>query len=270
MQGRPELPNLYGMPTIDDASGANFDTTTKQRVYPVLDGSTGVFVTLGQSRIANNSVSSSTPYTPTNVGKVLVLNPYDGAFYVASDPVLGASATPGYGFAGWHGRLGDKLLAGTPKYSQVIFVPIARSGASVTEWKSGAAYAPRIIAVCRMLTAMSITPTAWLWQQGSTDNGSGMSQATYEANLRAVISYARGQTGRSSDKWMIARDTMNSGTTSSAIRAAQVAVAGDTNNYAGPDCDLATSPTYSDGTHFNDTGNDYVAGLWDTAIRGAF
>jgi hypothetical protein len=123
-----------------------------------------------------------------------------------------------------------------------------------------------------MLTAMGITPTAWLWQQGTTDSINGMNQTTYQTTLRSVISYERSLSGRSADRWMIAQDTINgaANNVSTAIRAAQAAVAGDSNNFLGPDCDTLTFPTNSDGTHFNDTGNAAVTGLWSTKIRADF
>jgi hypothetical protein len=151
-------------------------------------------------------------------------------------------------------------------------IPIAIGGSSVIDWDIGGAYHDRIRAASALLTSMGLTPTAWLWQQGTTDSINGMAQATYQTTLRSVISFQRNQPGRSADKWMIALDTINGGsnTTSAALRAAQAAVAGDANNFLGPDCDTQTFPTNSDGTHFNDIGNDAIAGLWATKIRAAF
>lgn len=267
--GRPALPNLWNLSDTDQV-GDNFDTTAKKRIYPDISGA-GIFVTIGQSRITNNSASGSTPYTVSNGANCINLNPYDGCYYIANDPVLGCSASPGFLLAGWHGRLCDKLIT-AGKYTKVVVIPCGIAGSSVTDWDVGGNYRDRIRAVSAMLTAMSITPTAWLWQQGTTDSIAGMSQATYQNALRAVISYQRSLSGRSSDKWMIAQDTINGGgnSTSSAIRAAQAAVAGDSNNFLGPDCDTLTSPTNSDGTHFNNTGNDANAGLWSTKIQAAF
>lgn len=268
--GRTELPNIYGLSDSDHA-GDNFDTVGKRRFYATINGTTGTFVTLGQSRIASNSAAPATPYVVSNPTKCFNLNPYDGAFYVANDPVLGASANAGYLNAGWHGMLCDKLIA-AGKYTQVVFIPIAIAGSSVTEWDSGGPYRDRIRAVSAMLTAMGITPTAWLWEQGVTDATAGMTQATYQTTLRAVISYERGLSGRSADKWMISQDTINgTNVTSAGIRAAQAAVAGDANNSLGPDADTLTTPTYADTTpHFNATGNDAIAALWSTKIQAAF
>jgi hypothetical protein len=264
------LPNIYNLSDTDHP-GDNSDTSAKQHIYPTLDGSTGIFVTIGQSRIASNSSAPASPYTPTNGAKCLNLNPYDGTYYFANDPVLGASASVGFLNTGWHGRLCDALVNAS-KYTQVVLIPIAIAGSSVTEWDSGGPYRDRIRAVAAMLTAMGITPTAWLWQQGTTDSINGMNQTTYQTTLRSVISYERSLSGRSADRWMIAQDTINgaANNVSTAIRAAQAAVAGDSNNFLGPDCDTLTFPTNSDGTHFNDTGNAAVTGLWSTKIRADF
>ena len=264
--GQEPSPNLYRMPEFD-AVGTQKDPTGRRRAYPVIDGSTGVFVTIGQSRIANNSGPPATPYTPSNGVKCLNLNPYDGNFYVLKDPVIGCSATDGYYQAGWQGRFCDKLLLPTAKYSQLVILPIAVAGSSITQWVPGTgSLNPRILAACNLLTGLGITPTAWLIQIGTTDNINGMAQATFAAHLRSVIAYQRSLPGRSADKWMIAQDTIYGGSTSAGIRAAQASVATDANNYLGPDCDTIDPGAY-DGTHYNDTGNNYIAGLWDTRVR---
>lgn len=260
--------NKYRLSDIDHA-GDNYDITTKKRLYPTIDAGTGVFVTIGQSRIANNSSSPATPYTPTNGVKCLNLNPYDGHYYVLQDPVLGCSASVGYLNAGWQARLADRLI-NAGKYTKVVIIPIAIAGSSISEWNpSSGAYSDRLRAASALLTDKGITPTAWLCQIGTTDNINGMSQSDFQTYMRAAINFQRSQPGRANDKWMIAQDTVASGVTSSAIRAAQAAVATDAKNYLGPDCDTVPSGDM-DTLHYNDTGNDFVAGLWDVAIRGAF
>jgi hypothetical protein len=94
--GTPESTNPYGLSTRDHISGLNddfYDVVGKRRMYPTIGADTGIFVTIGQSRIANNSSSPATQYVCTNEGECINLNPYDGFFYIADDPVLGASAS---------------------------------------------------------------------------------------------------------------------------------------------------------------------------------
>lgn len=266
--GRPLLPNLFNLSDTDHADDY-FDITAKTRVLPTINGTTGIFVTIGQSKIANNSSAPAVQYIVTHGANCINLNPYDGQYYIANDPVLGCSASTGFLQSGWQGRLCDKLIT-AGKYTQVILVPLAIAGSSVTDWDTGGAYHDRIRAVSALLTAKGIAPTSWLWQQGTTDNQSGMTQATYQTTLRSVIAYARSLPGRSADKWTIAQDTILNNVTSTGIRAAQAAVATDTGNKLGPDMDTLTMPTYTDGTHFNTTGNDAAAGLWSTNIQGNF
>lgn len=268
IRGSAPSRNKYRLSDVDKA-GNNYDITTKKRVYPTIDAGTGVFVTIGQSRISNNSSAPASPYTPSNGVKCLNLNPYDGHYYLLQDPVLGCSASVGYFQAGWQARLADKLIA-AGKYSKVVIIPIAISGSSIADWNpSSGAFSDRIRAASAMLTDKGISPTAWLCQIGTTDNINGMSQSDFQTYMRAAINFQRSFAGRANDKWMIAQDTIASGATSSAIRAAQAAVAADSKNYLGPDCDTVPSG-YMDPLHYNDTGNDYVAGLWDVAIRAAF
>lgn len=267
--GRPELPNLYGLSDTDQA-GDNFDTSAKKRIYPNISGA-GIFVTIGQSRIANNSASGS-PYTVSNGANCINLNPYDGCYYIANDPVLGCSASAGLLNTGWHGRLCDSLITAA-KYTKVVVIPCAVAGSSVSDWDTGGAYKDRIRAVSAMLTAMSITPTAWLWMQGTADAIAGMTQANYQTKLRSVISYQRSLSGRSADKWMIALDTINGAgdSTSAAVRAGQTAVGGDANNAVGWDCDTLTFALgYSDGTHLTSTGNPQCASIASTRIQAVY
>jgi hypothetical protein len=275
--GLPTAPNTYNMPAINAPTpigSNNWDTTGKQRIFPTIGVGTAVFVTIGQSKIANNSSPPATPYSPTNGSKCINLNPYEGPdphYYVANDPVVGASASAGFFQAGWHGRLCDKLI-NAGKYTQVIFMPIAIGGTAVADWAPGGTYNPRITAAAALLTGMGITPTAWLWQQGTNDCVNGTSGSAYQTALQNVIAYERGLPGRSADKWMIAEDTINGAgnTVCSGIETAQTTVGGQAGNSIGPNSDTLGTPTYTDGTHYNNTGNDAIAGLWSTKIQAAF
>lgn len=269
-RGRVELPNTWNLSDTDKV-GDNFDTTGKTRIYPTIDGSTGIFVTSGQSRIANNSASSATPYTVLNGANCINLNPYDGCYYIANDPVLGCSASAGYRNAGWHGRLCDKLIA-AGKYTKVIVIPCAIAGSSVSEWAAGGIYRDRIRAVCQMLTTMGITPTAHLRMIGTTDSIALMNPATYLAHERDSIAYWRSFPGRSADKFMIALDTIHDAdVTSTGLRTAQTTLGGDPGNYVGWDCDnLTLAGGYSDGTHLTTTGNDGCAHGASTRIQAVF
>jgi len=265
--GRPDPGNVYGLGDAPiNATNPAYDTLGKSRIFPASLSSVAWFVTIGQSRIANNSSSPATPYTVANGANCVNLNPYDGNFYIANDPILGASASPGTFNAGWHGRLCDKLIT-AGKYTKVGFLPIAMAGSSVADWMNGGGqYAARIQVAVSWLNALGITPKAWMWHQGSADCVGAMAGATYQSDLRAVISYERGRTGRSADKWIIAQDTIHSGATCAGIQTAQTTVAGDSGNYAGPNADAIPGGDY-DGTHYNDTGNDWIAGQWSTAIQ---
>lgn len=263
---------LYDTPSL--GTPGNWDTTGKFSIpSSVINGTTGVFVTIGQSRISNQSSSPATQYVPTNSVKCLNLNPYDGQIYKLIDPVLGASVVASNSLfsIGWHGQLCDKLI-NAGKYTQVLLLPIAQSGSSVTDWISSGFANIRLTVAASWLTSLGLTLNGWLWQQGTTDCISGMSQNTYQTNLRSVISYERALSGRSSDKWMIAQDSVKdgAGTTCSAIRAGQASVAGDSNNILGPDIDSLPTTDYDAGPHFNNTGNDAAAGLWSTKIQANF
>jgi hypothetical protein len=262
-----------GGPTGITGAPGNADATVKQIIYTVPQAGDGVFVTIGQSRISNQSMSTATQYTPTNGVKCLNLNPYDGNVYQLIDPVFGATSYWGNptGQIGYHGQLCDSLI-NAGKYTRVFFIPTAQDGASVADFLNGGIAFNRVTVPAQWLTYLGWTPTAWLWQQGNADCIAGMSQATYTADLRSVISYERGLSGRSSDKWMIALDSiMNaSGGTCSGITAAQTAVGGDSNNFVGPNANGLPTTDYDATLHFNNTGNTAMSGLWSTKIQANF
>lgn len=269
--GRNFLPNVFNLSDTDRPGDSN-DMSAKTRVYPNL-AAVKYIVSFGQSRAASNSAAPATPYVVTNRSTCINLNPYtDGGFFTADDPILGASASTGYLYTGWHGRLCDLLVnAGWRSGNAIAMIPFAIAGSSITQWKSGAEYGPRILSVATMLTTRGINPEFILVQIGTTDCIAGMSQATFESEMRAVISYWRGLPGRSADKFYITLDTIHdANVVCPAIVAAETAVGGDAGNSVGANADVFTFPTYSDGTHFNDTGNAAMASAHSSKIQANY
>jgi len=309
--GRPDDRNVYGLPDINTAAGSfgpiQWSAAGKIQVFPSNVPSIAWFVAVGQSHIVNVSVPPlTTYYFPTNGAKCINLSPYNGNYYIASDPVIGATIQVNGADLGWLSRLCDQLISGTGgaggKYgtSGVGLITVGIGGSSVCEWAPVSSAAPcpagstlgrtnlRLQIAAQWLTTLGITPRAWLYQQGQADCVGGISLATYASNLRAVISYERGlAAARANDQWIISQDTYNqtSGTFGNGVHGgasppftcpdtiAQAAtnVGGDTHNFVGPNMDAipggGVANTYTDGAHYTSvTGNIWAAQQWSSSI----
>lgn len=219
-----------------------------------------VLITAGQSNIANNATSL---YVPTNGTKVDNLNPYNGATYAYKDPIMGCSGTLGVGKGNPAGRLADKLINAN-KFDRVIILPIALDGTSAADWQN--TLYPRMRTAFRRLAYRGMTATAILWGQGEQDNFLGTLQGSYTTTMSAVIGASRAD--GFSGPWFIAQQTWRAGVTSAAVQAAQAALVNHSSNiWAGPNSDsLDATNRQADNTHWNDTGADAYAGLWQTAL----
>jgi hypothetical protein len=74
-----------------------------------------------------------------------------------------------------------------------------------------------------------------IWGQGENGNSLATSQANYTSGLNTVIGQSR--TAGFTGKWFIAKQTYVTGTTSSAVQAAQAAAPNGTTIFAGPNAD---------------------------------
>lgn len=237
----------------DGANPGNHDINGRTLFTGSLSGAC-VLLIAGQSNVSNNMTSA---YVPTNA--VYNLNIYDGAVYASKDGLLGCSGPAG-NFAG---RLADKLInAGL--FSKVVLVPVAIDGTTVAQWNTSANFGNRITVAIRRLAARGLTTTAALWGQGESDHGTA--QADYQAAFVSVVTNSRssGYAG----PWFIAKQTWFSGAVDATIQAAQVAVVNHPSGiWAGPNADSLDGTNRYDNTHFNDTGADAYAGLWQTALH---
>lgn len=229
-----------------------------------------VLILAGQS---NFGTSSPTSYTPTNSTKVDNFNIYDCQTYAAAGVLLGSTwsyqALGGTVSGHVGGRIADALI-NAGKFDRVILVPVAVGGTTVANWDIAGPLYGRIEAAIRRLRMAGVTPDmtnvtfAVLWGQGEGD--SGTSQAAYDASMRRIIDKTRaaGFSGR----FLIAKQTLLSGSQTSTVRAAQAAVVGhDAQVYAGPDADTLTGANrQADGTHFSDAGAAAYASAWVTAL----
>ncbi len=262
MLGCSSAPDPYLMTELAGSSGY-LDTSAKTLSSQSLNGGIRncILLIAGQSNVCNNV---TTAYTPTNSTKVDNLNPYNGAVYKGVDPLLGCSAPGALGSGCFAGRLADKLINAN-LFDRVILVPVGVDGTAAADWQN--TYGNRLSAALKRLSARGMTATAILWGQGEQDGFLGTSSAAYQASMNAVIAatQALGYAG----PWFIAEQTWRSGTTSATIQGAQAALVNQGSNiWAGPNADsLDATNRQADNTHWNDTGSDAYAGLWQTALH---
>lgn len=229
-----------------------------------------VLVVSGQSNVCNNH---GTTFTPVNGTKIDNLNLYDGAIYVATDPLLGTNKDAvSLGPGNFALRLADKLVTAN-KFDRVILLMIGIGGTAVAEWDTGVGSGRFAVAYSR-LAARGITPgltnttIAILWGQGENDTFLGTSQASYAASLGNVITQARnaGFT-QGSVPFFVAKLSWNGGSTSANVQNAQTGIVNHgANIWAGPDADTLDNTKRQDNTHLNPTGADEFATLWQTAL----
>ena len=138
-----------------------------------VSGKTAIIVVHGQSNAANYGSARHTAREAVDN-----FDPASGKCFAAADPLLGTDGIGG-SFAT---RLGDILIQ-AGRYDRVIFVPLARGGASLAFLNNeGAELTTNGIA---KLKAAGLTPTHILFQQGETD---AVSTTTAEAICFAVAS----------------------------------------------------------------------------------
>lgn len=226
-------------------------------VSPYLVGGelTWVIVTAGQSLVCNYA---SGTYTKTST-KIHQLNLLNGGVYEAADPTLGVDGTQ----TNFAVRLADKLIT-AGKCQRVIFLPIGVGGSDIAQWGLGGAYNHRIGVAFRRLASIGLTPTMFLWQQGTSDNSLGTTQATYTARGNEMISTVRANAAVNLPIF-IAKESWVSGVLSTPVRAAQTALVNPSSFiFVGPDIDTITDR--QDASHMNATGANLQAAAWQSAV----
>jgi hypothetical protein len=225
---------------------------------------TCVLVMAGQSIGANSTIGGSF-YAPTHASHIFNVNAYDGSCTLGVGPLIGTSGTGD----NYQVQIADQIVSsGLNSYTDVILCPVSIAGSALHNWiPTDNLYWQYPLAAAQQLKRLGFPPTAFLWDQGTSD--SPTSQATYTTELLQVI----GLTSSFSAPWVIALSTMQTDfSTLSAVRAACVAVVNGTTIRSGPDLDSLGSTYRQTGNlpHFNPTGLTAAAALWYSALAAIF
>jgi hypothetical protein len=217
-----------------------------------------VILGLGQSNIANECDPTAL-YEAKE--KVFNFNLFDGKYYLAKDPLLGASHDRSNVLT----RLGD-LLVERGNYRSVVLVPIAHGGTFVREWSPEGRMFPRLQWALDRLREKQAKVTHIVWQQGeaeaaehNADPGEWMRYFTAMADsIRAAGVEA---------PIYVAQCTICCNDPNERIRSAQRGVVNPlTGILPGPDIDLIGRDERYDGCHLSGDGLRHAAELWYAAL----
>jgi len=229
-----------------------------ERPCAPVSGKTAIIVVHGQSNAANyGSARHAAREAVDN------FDPASGKCFAAADPLLGTDGIGG-SFAT---RLGDILIQ-AGRYDRVIFVPLARGGASLAFLNDeGAELTTNGIA---KLKEAGLTPTHILFQQGETDAVSTTTAEQYVSLLHQLVKRFRAAgfdapfyLSRSAKCDYVGPNNI------AAVRAGQLSAVDEALNIRpGPDTDTIGNEGRSpDGCHMNEAGTLANAALWAAYIK---
>jgi hypothetical protein len=217
-----------------------------------------VILGLGQSNIANECDPTA---LYESKDKVYNFNLFDGKYYVAKDPLLGASHDRSNVLT----RLGD-LLVERGNYQSVVLVPIAHGGTFVSEWSPTGRMFPRLRWALDRLREKQAKITHIVWQQGEAEAAERNADAgEWEGNFSAMVDAIRAA-GVEAPIY-VAQCTICCNDPNEKIRAAQRRVVNPSAGILpGPDIDLIGRDERYDGCHLSAAGLQHAAELWYEAL----
>ena len=223
---------------------------------------TAVIIVLGQSNSANHcgGAHASSSMLVHN------FNYANGGMYLTADPLLGATGESGC-FATF---LGERLVNNS-RYDRVILATMGINATMASDWSDGGAFNHNIGVMCRRLAAVGLTPTMILYQQGESDNTEGTTAAVITTAIRSMVATFRAE-GVDAPAFIALCSTWPGYTNNAQVRLGQAnAVSALLGIYQGPDTDtIGAGGRTGDGVHFNASGSDQHAALWETVIVNHF
>lgn len=240
-------------------TGVEAPTFPERRVGPNVANPPGTVVILafGQSNAANEGAGA---YVARQ--KVHVFNIFDMNYYLAVDPLPGASGSSG---SVW-GRLGDRLIE-SGRYKSVLFVPIAFGASYIKDWAPGGQCHRRLQLALRRLTRAGVRVDMMCWQQGEADaNHTDMPAQEYKSQFLRMVKAIR-NAGVQAPIYVavtsLCENAAHPYENREQIRLAQkqLVSAGD-RLLPGPDTDCFDGEHRRDGCHFSESGLDLCAQAW--------
>jgi hypothetical protein len=213
-----------------------------------------VAFTLGQSNSANHGSQKYRAETGS------VLNYWNGRYFIAEDPLLGASGLQG---SVW--TLAANKLVAAKTFDSVILLAAGISSTSAQEWTSGGRLNGMLEKRLAEAKAAGLTITHFLWHQGESDN-SASGVGGYDAAMRPIIALTKRYFPQS--KFFVAQATicLRVQPANAELRKVQFDLAQMPGVYAGPNTDEIGFADRFDDCHLNGGGLEKHAAGWAAAI----
>ena len=249
----PVIPNLPAQVRANEYGQLVHYEDKRPVAKPDITEKTMVAFVFGQSNSANHGGERHA----STSGRVH--HYFEGRYYTAADPLLGAS---GYFGSVWP-LLGDQLIdAGL--HDRVVLMAAGVGGSSVKEWQPGG----RLHAMLRQrldeAQRSGLVVTHFLWHQGEADHAAD--PADHAAALHRVIGVAQGYFPQA--RFFVAQASRCDGLPSSpALLAAQRSVTRQAGVFLGPDTDAIGPADRYDDCHFSGRGLARHAQGWLQALR---
>ena len=211
-----------------------------------------VLFTFGQSNAANHGGEKHIQHSDR------VLNFWNGRFYVAADPLLGATGISGSPWV----RLGADMVR-TGLSETVVLAAAGVKSTSVADWADGGRLAGMLAARLQEIAAQGLEVDFFLWHQGEADHA--MEPRLYAAKLAEIVGTTRRHFP--SSRFVVAQAS-RCGTVppSAPILQAQAGVTQMHGVFAGPNTDLIGPDDRFDGCHFSGRGLARVSDGWLAAL----
>jgi hypothetical protein len=231
---------------ILDAAKIQVDT-------PRVTDKTIVAFVFGQSNSAN--FSGERHYAQTEN----VLNYFDGRYYIAADPLLGASGLGGTMWTITANKLIQHRIA-----DNAVLIAAGVAGTSMKQWRGGTELHKMVEERLKDTKRNNIPVTHFLWHQGESDNDSDA--LDYRKGLEELINLTA--TYYPDSKFFVSQaSACYPKPSSSVILKVQADITQLNNVYIGPNTDLISVTDRYDGCHLSGRGIEKVAKEWVELIK---
>jgi len=221
---------------------------------PPITPRTMVAFAFGQSNSANHGDEKFRALSPA------VANFWNGKYFAAEDPLLGAS---GDGGSPWTLMANKLIEAGT--FDAVILIAAGIGAAPVEAWTAGGSLNGMLEKRLAEAKDAGLTVTHFLWHQGESNN-SPVGAANYDAAMLPIIALTKQYFPQS--KFFVAQATLcGPGSVPNVeLQKIQLGLSRLPGVFAGPNTDEIGFADRSDGCHMNGRGLEKHAAGWTAAI----
>lgn len=223
---------------------------------PDITERTVIAFVFGQSNSANHGGEKY--FSKTNQ----VYNYWNGKFYKAADPLLGATGSLGNVWTNVGNKLIEEGLA-----DKVVLIAAGVGASSITDWQNNGRLNGMLSERIKEAKASSLAINYFLWHQGENDNA--LDPRLYRAGLDQVIDLTK-QYFPASQFYVAQASRCRTAPPSMKIQEAQKDVTQRENVFLGPNTDEIDLDDRYDECHFSGRGLERHANGWIQALKHSF